>query len=78
MIIDELDKIITEAEDNIEIYFDDLDEETQKTVLASIMNAVNAEEHDEYAEKKVIEKLSSKPLFITKGTDIKRELNIDI
>ena len=65
-------------EEGIEIFFDDLDEDTQKKVMASLTKALNATEDDEYANKKIIEKLAKSPLFVVIGQEIVRELNIDI
>ena len=75
-LLDENDGIF--EEEGIDIFFDDLDEDTQKKVMAALLNTLNVSDDDDYANKKIIEKLAKTPLFVIIGQEIVRELNIDI
>ena len=75
----EEDKEETKVEINkLEIFFNDLDEKSQKKLLDLLKEVLNASEDDEYAKEKIIEKLSRKPIITFVPEEIVRKLNIDI
>jgi len=65
-------------DDTVEIFFNDLSEEKQKSVMTSLVNALNATEEDDYAVKKITEQLSDKPIMVIKGNQLKNQLGIRI
>jgi DNA-directed RNA polymerase specialized sigma54-like protein len=65
-------------EGNIEIYFSNLDEETQDKIMKSIKDVVNAAEDDELSDIKIQEALSKKPIWIVRGEDLQKQMGIDI
>lgn len=78
-LIEKLDKLLYEVENNVvEIYFDNLDEESQKTLLDEIRDVLNVTDDDEYAHQKIIEILSQKPLMTFRADELVRQLDIDI
>lgn len=64
--------------ENIEIYFNNLDEETQETILAALKEELNAAEDDKLADNKIRVEIVKKPLFVTTADDIRKQLNINI
>jgi len=62
----------------VEVFFDSLDEETQKAVMDSLRANLNVAEDDEYGNAKIIESLSEKPLLILQAEELVRQLNIDL
>lgn len=62
----------------VEIFFDNLDEETQKVLLDALKEKLKATEDDKLAHQKIIDALSKKPLVIFNVEELIRKLNIDI
>jgi hypothetical protein len=62
----------------IEVFFSNLDEETQDSIMKGIKEAVNAAEDDELADTKIREALSKKPLWVVQGSDLQKQMGIDI
>jgi len=75
---DTTDDVAGEELVNIEIFFGDLSENIQKTIMDSLKKSVNAADGDEYAEQKIVEQLSKKPIFVANPTDLQRQLQISI
>lgn len=74
---DELEAPVAEDE-GIEIYFDNLDNESQKKVMDALMDQVNAAEDDTYSNDKITEAMTKTPLFVLKPGELKRQLDIDV
>ena len=64
--------------EQIEIYFDNLDEETQKIFMNAIRNELKVTEDDKYGNQKIIEALAKKPITSIRTEEVVRTLNIDI
>lgn len=62
----------------IEIYYSNLDVETQKSIMSSLVKELNATEDDEIAQQKIVEQLSKQPLFVVMGDELQRQLQIKI
>ncbi len=62
----------------IEIYYSNLDVETQKSIMSSLVKELNATEDDEIAQQKIVEQLSKQPLFVVMGDELQRKLQIKI
>lgn len=73
----ELEKPVNEDE-GIEIYFDNLDTETQKKIMDAIKDEINATDDDSYSEDKIIEAFSRTPIITIKPSELKRQMNIDV
>ncbi|MDD5651081.1 MAG: hypothetical protein PHF86_11805 [Candidatus Nanoarchaeia archaeon] len=75
---EESDSTNIEPTDKIEIYFDNLDEESQKNIMMALRNSLNVVEDDKYGNDKIIETLSKKPMFTVIADELVRLMNIDI
>lgn len=64
--------------EEVKVFFENLNADTQVRIMKAILESVNASEDDEYANKKIMEVLSEKPLWITIGDELVRELDIDL
>ena len=64
--------------EEIEIYFDNLDEGTQKKVINGLMSVLNVTDDDQYGTEKIIEGLSKSPIFVTTADELKRRADIDV
>jgi len=64
--------------EEIEIYFDNLDEGTQKKVMNGLMSVLNVTDDDQYGTEKILEGLSKTPIFVTTADELKRRANVDI
>jgi hypothetical protein len=62
---------------SIDIFFDNLDEETQKTIMESLRESLNVAEDDEYAKNKIIETLAKYPLFSLRTNELIKQMNFD-
>jgi hypothetical protein len=62
----------------IEVFFSNLDEETQDSIMKGIKEAVNATEDDDIADTKIREVLSKKPIWVVRGEDLQKQMGIDI
>jgi hypothetical protein len=72
-----LEETIDEDE-GIKIFFENLDEETQETVMNAIRKAFNVSKDDGFGNDKIVEGLAKAPLFTLRGEEIKRLINIDV
>jgi hypothetical protein len=64
--------------EQIEIYFDNLDEQTQKVLLDALKENLNVVETDEFAQQKIIDILAQKALMTLRAEELVRKLNINI
>lgn len=64
--------------DQVEVFFADLDEKSQKAMMDSLKEKLNVSEDDDYAEQRIVDALSKEPLISFRAEDIVRKLNIDI
>lgn len=62
----------------VEIFFDSLDEETQKVLLDALKETLNVTEDDNFANQKIIDALSKEPLISLRAEELVRKLNIEI
>lgn len=67
-----------EDQGKIEVYFSNIDKETQNKILSGLKSNLNATEDDTIAEQKIVEQLSKAPLFITMADEVQRQLQIKI
>lgn len=75
---DDADEETGEDITKIEVYFSNLDATTQKAIMDSLKNALNAADDDKFAEKKIVDQLSKDPLFVVMGDELQRQLQIRI
>lgn len=64
--------------EQIEIFFANLDDKTQKVLMDAIKEAVNAAEDDNYSEEKIVDALKAKPIITIQAEELVRKLNIDV
>ena len=64
--------------EQVEIFFDNLDEESQKVLMDALKKNLNIASDDDYANQKLVEALSQKPLMAMRAEEVVRKLNIDI
>lgn len=64
--------------EQVEVFFDNLDEGAQKVFIDKIKESLNISEDDDYAHQKLVEALSKKPLVTFRAEEIIRKLNLDI
>jgi hypothetical protein len=64
--------------EQVEIFFNNLDEESQKVLMDALKQNLNVASDDDYANQKLVEALSQKPLMTIRAEEIVRKLNIDI
>jgi hypothetical protein len=62
----------------VEIFFDSLDEETQKVLLDALKETLNVTEDDNFANQKIIDALSKEPLISLRAEELVRKLNIEL
>ena len=61
-----------------EIFFDNLDEETQRVVMETLRSNLKVAEDDAFGNQKIVEALAGKPLFTIRAEELVRQLNIDV
>lgn len=64
--------------EQVEIFFDNLDEDSQKILLNALKENLNITEDDEFAHEKLIKTLTQKPLVTFRAEELVRKLNINI
>jgi hypothetical protein len=64
--------------EQVEIFFNSLDEETQKTLLDALKQNLNVAEEDDFANQKIIDALVKEPIVAIRAEELVRKLNIDI
>jgi len=64
--------------EQIEVFFDNLDEGSQKVLMDALKENLNVAEDDDYAQKKIIDALSKEPLITFRAEELVRKLNLDI
>lgn len=80
----ETEEDTTEAEpekakvEPVEVFFSNLNKDTQKVLLDALKESLNATEDDELANQKIIDALAEKPLVTLVSDELVRKLNIDI
>lgn len=62
----------------VQVYFDNLDAESQKVFMDALRDNLNIANDDEYAKNKLVDALSKEPIATFRAEDIVRRLNIDI
>lgn len=62
----------------VEVYFNGLDEQSQKVLIDSLKESLNISADDDYAHQKLVEALADKPLITFRAEELIRKLNIDI
>jgi hypothetical protein len=62
----------------IDIYFNNLDEITQKKIFESILKEKNASENDDFANRKITDGLSKTPLISITASDITNKIKFDL
>lgn len=72
------DMMVSESGYGIDIFFNNLDEVTQKKIMEAIMKELNVSEDDEYSNKKIVEGLSKTALVTLTGKDITNKIKFDI
>jgi hypothetical protein len=76
---------MNEAEDtpndpnqSIDIFFNNLDEITQKKIMESTMQALNVLDTDEFGNKKIVEAFGKNPLVTLSAKDITQRIKFEI
>jgi hypothetical protein len=64
--------------EQIEIFFDSLDEKSQKVLIDALKENLNIAEDDEYAHQKLVDSLAKEPLITFRAEELVRKLNLDI
>lgn len=64
--------------EQVQIFFNNLNEETQKVVMDILKEKLNASPTDEVAKDKILEKLKEKPLVNLSAEEIINDLKIEI
>lgn len=64
--------------EQVEVYFNNLDEQSQKVLMDALKENLNVADDDEYAKEKIVEILSKQPIYSFRAEDLVRKLNIDI
>lgn len=62
----------------IEVFFDNLDEASQKVLIDKIKENLNVTEDDDYAHQKLVDAFAKKPLVTFRAEELVRKLNLDI
>ena len=61
-----------------QVFFADLDKNTQDTLMAALMDKLNATKNDEIVKQKILDVLAKKPLAAFNADEVVRKLNIDV
>lgn len=64
--------------EQVEIFFDSLDEETQKVLLNALRENLNIAEDDDFGNEKLMDVLAKQPIISIRAEELVRKLNIDI
>ena len=64
--------------EQVEIFFDNLDEDSQKVLIDALKESLNVAEDDKFAHQKLVDALSAKPLVTFRADELVRKLNLDI
>ena len=64
--------------EQVEIFFDNLDEDSQKILIDALKESLNVAEDDKFAHQKLVDALSAKPLVTFRADELVRKLNLDI
>ena len=64
--------------EQVDIFFDNLDEKTQKVLMDALKENLNTAEDDEYAHHKLVDELSKKPIVSLRAEELVRKLNLDV
>lgn len=62
----------------VEIFFDNLDDETKENLMSKIIKSLNATEEDEVTKQKIRDHLSKEPLVSLMSDELVRKLNIEV
>ena len=64
--------------EQVEIFFNDLDEKSQKVLLDALKENLNIAEDDNFAEKKLVDSLTKDPIITIRAEELVRKLNLDV
>lgn len=64
--------------EQVEVFFDSLDEKTQKLVMDALRNNLNLSDNDDYGNQKIVEALANKPITILNANELVHQMDIDI
>ena len=64
--------------EQVQVYFDDLDEDSQKVLLDALKENLNIAEDDDYAHDKLVDELSKEPIVTLRAETLVRKLDIDV
>jgi hypothetical protein len=77
--INEADEPTTITADTIiDVYFNNLDELTQKKIMDSLMVVLNISADDDYGTKKLADGFAKSPIISLTGKDISQKVKFDI
>lgn len=62
----------------VDIFFSDLNEETQKILLDKLKENLNVAENDDFASQKIVKILTETPIVSLRAEELVRELNIQV
>lgn len=74
----EADEPVVVPDAPINIFFNNLDEVTQKKVMESLMASLNITQDDEYSNKKIIDALAKDPLVTISGKDVTQKIKFEV
>lgn len=64
--------------EQVEVFFDNLDEGSQKVLMDALKENLNVAEDDDFAHKKLVDALAKEPLVAFRAEELVRKLNLDI
>ena len=64
--------------EQVDIFFDNLDEKTQKVLMDALKENLNITTGDEFSHSKLVDELSKKPIVSLRAEELVRKLNLDV
>lgn len=62
----------------IDVFFNNLDELTQKKIMEATMKELNVAEDDDYGNKKIVDGFAKVPLISLTGKDITNKIKFEV
>jgi len=69
---------VSEPGAGTDIFFNNLDEVTQKKIMESVMKELNAAEDDDFANKKIVDGFAKTPLITLTSKDITSKIKFEV
>lgn len=83
-LLDDLKKYVKEEDEiaqpgaGIDIRFNNLDSVTQKKIMEAVMEDLNVDADDEFANKKILDGFAKVPLITLTGKDITNKISFEV